>query len=409
MNDPGNVVHFMSNGVPPTRTGWEEREQFFELSIDLLCIAGVDGRFREVNSAWERVLGYSVDELTSRPFIDLVHPEDRDATLSAVSTLAGGEDIACFRNRYRRKDGGYRLLEWRSSTVHARGLIYALARDVTEIEQAEAERRAAHERLRHLLHASRVVLYSARVGGDFGTTFVSENVREQFGHEPRQFIDDARFWLDHVHPEDLEQVHASVQDLLRRGRYAYEYRFRAADGAYRWVHDDATVTRGEGGEPLEIVGSWQDVTERRNAELTIRQQAEALHELSTPLIPITDDVLVMPLIGVLDSRRAAQVLDTLLHGIVERRARAAIIDITGVAVVDTMVADALVRTARAVELLGAEVVLTGIRADVAQTLVTLGADLGRLVTRGTLQAGIRYALRKQTENTGLQGSQRAAR
>ncbi|HSN97115.1 MAG TPA: PAS domain S-box protein, partial [Candidatus Nanopelagicales bacterium] len=119
-------MHFVTNGVTPTRAGWEEREQFFELSLDLLCIAGADGRFREVNSAWERVLGYSVEELTSRPFLEFVHPDDHETTRGAVATLAGGDDVACFRNRYRRKDGVYRLLEWRSSTVPKRGLIYAL-------------------------------------------------------------------------------------------------------------------------------------------------------------------------------------------------------------------------------------------------------------------------------------------
>lgn len=392
---------FSAESPPPTRAGWEDRERFFALSLDLLCIAGMDGRFREINAAWERALGYSVEELTSRPFLDFVHPEDREETARAVATLAEGGEIFCFRNRYRRKDGCYRLFEWRGCVVGDRDLIYALARDVTETDRVDAERRAAHERMQHLLRASRVVLYSARPSGDFVATFISDNVREQLGYEPRQFLEDPRFWIDRVHPEDVSQVRASLGELSRHGRRGHEYRLRAADGSYRWLHDDATVVRGEGGEPLEVVGSWQDFTDRRNADLTIRQQAAALLELSTPLIPITDEVLVMPLIGVVDSRRASQVLDTLLQGIVDRHARAAILDITGVAVVDTKVADALIRTAHAVRLLGAEVVLTGIRPDVAQTLVALGAELGGLVTRGTLQAGIRYALRRQAGAAGL--------
>jgi anti-anti-sigma factor len=117
-----------------------------------------------------------------------------------------------------------------------------------------------------------------------------------------------------------------------------------------------------------------------------------LAELSTPLIPISDQVMVMPLIGALDSRRAQQVLETLLHGIAERGAQVAILDITGVSVVDTHVAKALIQAAQAVSLLGAKVVLTGIRPEVAQTLVGLGVDLRGIVTHSTLQSAISFAL-----------------
>ena len=127
-------------------------------------------------------------------------------------------------------------------------------------------------------------------------------------------------------------------------------------------------------------------------EEVIRVQATALVELSTPLIPISDRIVVMPLIGTVDSRRAQQVLEILLSGIAKNRVEMAILDITGVAVVDTQVADALVRTAQAVRLLGSQIMLTGIRPEVAQILVELGIDLQGIITRSTLQSGIAYAL-----------------
>jgi rsbT co-antagonist protein RsbR len=147
---------------------------------------------------------------------------------------------------------------------------------------------------------------------------------------------------------------------------------------------------------------FENVTERKRAEAalrqsitqeeTIRAQAAALAELSTPLIPLNDKVVVMPLIGSVDSRRAQQVIETLLHGIAEHRAEVAILDITGVPIVDTQVANALVQAAQAVKLLGAQVVLSGIRPEVAQTLVGLGTELRSIVTRSTLQSGIAYAV-----------------
>ncbi|WP_437821842.1 PAS domain-containing protein [Sorangium sp. So ce1078] len=151
------------------------------------------------------------------------------------------------------------------------------------------------------------------------------------------------------------------------------------------------------GEIVGIQGIFWDVTSENMARrLSEERKAHeaAVRELSTPLIPIADKVVVMPLIGTIDSNRANQVVETLLEGVVARQASVAILDITGVRDVDSGVADSLVRAARAVGLVGAQVVLTGIKPSVAQTLVDLGVDLGSIVTSGTLQSGIRYALQQ---------------
>lgn len=130
-------------------------------------------------------------------------------------------------------------------------------------------------------------------------------------------------------------------------------------------------------------------------EGVIQAQRDALGALSTPVIPISDDTLVMPLVGVLDSQRMSQVHSMLLEEISRRRATTAIVDITGVGTVDSAVADMLLRAARAVRLLGAKVILTGIRPEVAQVLVAIGVDLAGIVTHGTLQAGIAHARRPE--------------
>jgi anti-anti-sigma regulatory factor len=153
------------------------------------------------------------------------------------------------------------------------------------------------------------------------------------------------------------------------------------------------------------VWSFRDATERLRAEQermalqeqVIAMQAASLAELSTPLIPINDSTLVMPLIGMVDGRRVQQLLDALLNGVAQSKAASVILDITGVPIVDTQVADAFLRAAQAVNLLGAQVILTGIRPEVAQTLVGLGIDLRTLVTRSTLQDGIAYALRSASQ------------
>ncbi len=172
------------------------------------------------------------------------------------------------------------------------------------------------------------------------------------------------------------------------------------DGSTSWLRTSKIPLLDTDGQIIGILGMYEDITEQKQIETErarlqeqiIHAQQAALAELSTPLIPISDEVVVMPLIGTMDSRRAQQVLETLLEGIAMSHARVAILDITGVAVVDTQVANALIRAAQAVKLLGAQVILTGIRPEVAQTLVGLGVDLNGIVTQASLQSGIAFAM-----------------
>jgi PAS domain S-box-containing protein len=115
----------------------EELDRFFTLSLDLLCIAGLDGRFKRVNPAWRMVLGYTEAELLTTPYLELVHPEDRAATAAEAERLAAGAKVVYFENRYLCKDGTHRWLLWTATPFPDRGLIYAIARDITERKEAE--------------------------------------------------------------------------------------------------------------------------------------------------------------------------------------------------------------------------------------------------------------------------------
>lgn len=112
----------------------------FRLSLDLLCVSGLDGYFKRVNPSWTRVLGWSEAELLSRPVQEFMHPEDRDRTLQARDALARGVPLRNFENRYRCKDGSYRWLSWQSITAPGEPLVFAVARDITERRQLEQER-----------------------------------------------------------------------------------------------------------------------------------------------------------------------------------------------------------------------------------------------------------------------------
>ena len=128
-------------------------------------------------------------------------------------------------------------------------------------------------------------------------------------------------------------------------------------------------------------------------ERVIRQQQDAIRELSTPVLQVRERLLILPIIGVLDSQRAKQLTDQLLRGIRTHRAKVVVFDITGVPEIDESVANHLVQTVDASRLMGASVIITGLSSEIAQTLVTIGVDLGKMNTIGDLQGGIEEAER----------------
>ena len=115
----------------------EELDRFFSLSLDLMCVAGFDGYFKRLNPTWERVLGFSRDELQSRPYLDFVHPDDRTPTTSEASKVSGGGQAFGFENRFRAKDGSYRWIEWAAVPYPDEQVIYAAGRDITERKEAK--------------------------------------------------------------------------------------------------------------------------------------------------------------------------------------------------------------------------------------------------------------------------------
>jgi anti-anti-sigma factor len=169
------------------------------------------------------------------------------------------------------------------------------------------------------------------------------------------------------------------------------------DGGYIWQLTDVTRWQLAESESQRLIIELRRVEELRRQSMeqqeTIDAQQALLAELSTPLLRISETALVLPLIGALDSTRAQRVVESLLEAVDSQGADMVLLDITGVPVVDTQVANVLVQCAKAVRLLGARMVLTGIRPDVAQTIVALGIDLGDIVTRANLEEGINYALK----------------
>jgi anti-anti-sigma regulatory factor/PAS domain-containing protein len=200
------------------------------------------------------------------------------------------------------------------------------------------------------------------------------------------------------YPDAIGREEAWVAERLRQHRDCETVELQLANNVWLRSVDQRTSDGGTVCIRSNISYVKQtEVLNQRSAEQAelIRLQSMLLAEMSTPLLRISERVVVMPLIGSLDSARAAMLVDSLLHAVEDQRVEVAILDITGVPVVDTQIANLLLQCARAVRLLGASTVLTGIRPDVAQTMVALGIDLEGIVTRADLMGGIAYALRRR--------------
>jgi len=132
--------------------------------------------------------------------------------------------------------------------------------------QNTASTLTAQARLNRILASSPAVLYSFEASGDHAPTFISENLRELFGYEPSEYLEDRNFVPDRIHPDDAARVRTDLSHLFEKGYLSNEYRFRRKDGSYCWVSDELRVVHDEAGKPVEVVGSWSHIAVRKEAE-----------------------------------------------------------------------------------------------------------------------------------------------
>ena len=196
-------------------------------------------------------------------------------------------------------------------------------------------------------------------------------------------------------PEDLAKgkTEMELKVALAEGRFEDEgWRVRK-DGSRFWANVIITPLLDKQGELRGYGKLTRDLTERRKAEEKVKKQAQEIMEMATvPVVQVWEGIVLVPLIGMLDSQRTQQLMERLLHRVTETSSPIALLDITGVPAIDTQTAQHLIETISAVRLLGAEVILTGVRPVIAQTLVHLGIDLSNVITRASLSAGLRMAL-----------------
>jgi PAS domain S-box-containing protein len=399
-----------------------------EASLDPLVTIGADGKITDVNTATEKVTGVTRQKLIGSDFSDyFTEPAKAVDGYQEVFSKGFVKDYPLtIRHKSGRKtDVLYNATVYRDDAGKVQG-VFAAARDVTERKQMEEQLREASQYARSLLEASLDPLVT--IGADGKITDVNTATEKVTGVTREKLI--GSDFSDYF--TEPEKAIAGYQEVFSKGFVKdYPLTVRHVSGPTADVLYNATVYRDENGTVQGVFAAARDITARRQAEEELRRhrdhleemvrqrtaamektneqlraeitesrrraeiitkQTQEILELSTPVVQVWDGVVAAPLIGSLDSQRTKRFMEVLLDEIVRTNSLVALVDITGVPIIDTQTGQNLVETFAAVKLLGARVVLTGVRPAIAQTLVHLGIDLSGVETRSSLQAGLRVAL-----------------
>ncbi|MEG3875994.1 PAS domain S-box protein [Microcoleus sp. herbarium7] len=245
----------------------QDRDRFFNISLDLLCIAGFDGYFKRLNPAWSTVLGYSSDEMLTQPLIELVHPEDRKITLQKLDNLKNGRSIINVETRHLCRNGNYKWLSWTASPFAEEGLIYAVARDVTFSKQAEAELRKSEATNRALLNAIPDMIFRCRADG----TFVDFKPAKDFDIFLDKKIVTGKKAQDVLPAAFAEKILLGNQQALDTGEIqVVEYQQSIKDAVCDF---EARIVFCTDDEFIAIV---RDITQRKRSESKLQRQAAAM-------------------------------------------------------------------------------------------------------------------------------------
>jgi PAS domain S-box-containing protein len=250
---------------------------FFDFSNEMLCVADHRGYFVRVNAAWTETLGWSAEELTSRPFIEFVHPDDVAATRREAELLhGGGHETIWFENRYRTTGGTYRWLSWKVRFAPESRELVATARDVTDQKRQAEALQASEERFRRLATHGPVGIVASDPQGN--CTFANPRWLQLTGLTLEQALGEG--WKSAIHPDDLARITENwYAAVLADREYADETRFLKPTGEIVWVYFFSVAVKNEEGITQSYIGTVVDITEQKRTYDALKEERELLRNM----------------------------------------------------------------------------------------------------------------------------------
>jgi rsbT co-antagonist protein RsbR len=368
----------------------------------------LDFRVTRWNPAAERIFGYTREQAIGHSPTEFIVPESaQEHTNQVWKTLIEEKRVVLSTNENITKSGEIIVCEWTNAPlIDANGEIIGVvstAQDVTEREKAEKELQEQQALLHQVIDSFPGFVFVKDREGRF--TLANRALAEHYKTDVKAMIGktDADF---NPHPEEVERFLRGDRQVMEslQEKFIPEEIITDRAGQVRWLQTSKRPLLDTNGVATRILGVCSDITARKQAEEErehlqreiIETQQVALQELSTPVIPVLDTpqggIIVLPLIGNIDSMRAQNITRALLAGIRQHQAAVVVLDITGVSIVDSGVANHLNKTIRAARLKGAQAIITGISEAVAETIVDLGIDWSGIDTLSDLQTGLVVAL-----------------
>ncbi len=283
----GKVVQRDQSGTPLRLVGTmvdvsgrrqaEDRfELFFNIIPDLACIATLDGYFLKVNPVWISTFGYSEQELRAVPYLEFVHPDDRQATTSLADRQSGGSAVISFINRYRCKDGRYRWLEWTSSPTNVNGMVFATARDITERKLAEEALHLSTSRLQRFYDSGMIGVVNWKIDG----TIVDSNdmFLQMVGYTREEMVAGKVNWIAMTPPEYAGLDQGCIDELLLKGfnRYPFEKEYERKDGVRVPVLISGAMLEHDESDGIAFI---LDMTERKRTEAQLHESENRFKEM----------------------------------------------------------------------------------------------------------------------------------